>query len=230
LSEQTNPTSVEAKFAALVTQWALAGNTSDVIEWEKLPAKVRDAPEPISEGERCRLMLRVANAGALTAHEWNQLVGVRILRTRSASGAEPDDARSLPMPPDRLAWLRRWLGVIVSGKPTERAELMEITAKEASERVLIFPTWKPGRERADRVIARNVPSALCYGIWLLADTTRHYSRDLCRCNYSACGEFFMKRTSGPGAPVRRFCSEAHAEAGDREAAQRRMAKIRRKHK
>jgi hypothetical protein len=230
LSEQKNEAGPAARFAAIVGRIAIAADTGDLVKWDKLAERLRDLPPPLTEVERCGTMLRIANGEALAAREWNRLIGVRAIRTRHATGAEPDDSRRIPAPPDLLEWLRTWLGAIVAHKGKAPAELVDAVAREASARVLIIPKWNPGHDREDRIIAQSGVSALAYGVWLLADPTRDFSADLCRCNYSACGKFFMKDTSTGGPPRRRFCTPEHEIDGDRERAKQRMATKRRKHK
>lgn len=198
-----------------------ASNTLNAINWKQLRESLASAPPGLTEREHCELLLAAANGEPLTGQQWNQLVGVRV-----QFGI---DGRHVALPEDARVGLVASLRLIVEGRPADRTALANDAASIAASNVIISPEFSPKHGRRDRVIATGMPGAIAFGLWLLLDPKRPFGRDLCRCQYSECLQFFFKRPAagGVGAPGRRYCSASHAELGDREKARARMKQIRR---
>lgn len=204
---------------ALVAALATAANTDDVIRWDALRQKMAAAPPGLTERDRCQLLLTAANGETLTGRQWNQLVGAVVL-----SGA---DKRAIALTERDRAGVIANLRVIVTGSERERAETAEQLAGIASQLVILVPSWKSG-SRVDRIVACSMRGAIAMGLWLFADASRPFGADLCQCGHKECGQFFFRRRprGRRGAPIRRYCSAAHAKAADTAAAAQRMARLR----
>jgi hypothetical protein len=212
---------------ALISVLATAANTDAAIRWDVLHKTMAEAPPGLTDLERAELLLHAANGVKLTVQQWNQLVGAVVMR------AAKDRPVAL-MPVDRaglVANLQVILKISVEGKERERAALAIDVAKIASGMVVLVPSWS-ARVRVDRIVARSVRGALAYGLWLFADASRPFGKDLCRCGFEKCQIFFFRRApdGGRGAPVRRYCKGDHARAGNRAMAAERMERIRGKRK
>lgn len=198
------------------------------INWAELGRYLQDAA-PLSDRDRVRLLLDAANAGRLAASQWRALAGF-------AAGKGADV--SVKLPEATVAWLRSRLQALLpvpAGQVNKALRRLQEEIRTAIVgRVVLVPViTKDGR--ANHVIADGVTGAILYGLWLAVERQTNGEgggeEQLCRCDYSQCGTFFLKRhRKGPGAPKYRFCSEAHAVEGDREKARERMATKRRKSK
>jgi hypothetical protein len=196
---------------------ANAANTDDVIRWDALQERIEKAPPGLSDQERCELLIAAANGHGLSREQWNQLVGLVVV-----SGGPP--LIHLPEPTRQGV-----LGVLAEiEKGRNLVELRRLAAESASRSVVLVPSWHQGTRR-DRIVATGMPGALAFTLWLLLDPQRPFGSDLCRCQYSACRQFFFRRPAkgGIGAPRRRYCSDGHAKAADTEQAAERMRRTRR---
>jgi hypothetical protein len=197
----------------------LAGNASDILDWEKLSARISLSPPPLDERKYCDRLLELANGIELTGFQWNQLVGLSIM-----TGA---DRINVHAPAGRIAWLKTNLTAFVDGTKSIRNAMSAAAARDLNNnRVFIIPSFSSARGRRDRVISTGINAAMVYGLWLLFDAKREYAADLRKCRYSQCGAFFFKRAGTGGAPIRQYCSDEHAEVGIREAAKKRMQNLR----
>ena len=201
----------------------LAGNTADVLDWEKLSARISRSPPPLDEREYCDRLLELANGTELTGFQWNQLVGLSIM-----SGV---DSLKIPTSAGRISWLKTNLTAFVDGTKSIRNAMSAAAARDLNNnRVLIVPSYSSTHGRRDRVISTGINAAMVYGLWLLFDAKREYSANVRKCRYSRCGAFFFKRADTGGAPIRQYCSDEHAKVGIREAARERMQKLRKRRK
>jgi hypothetical protein len=219
LKEQANTLQPEDIRNALL----LAGNTGDILEWEKLSTRISRSPPPLGERAYCNRLLDIANGIDLTGFQWNQLVGLSIML-----GV---DGVKIPTPAGRIAWLKTNLATFVDGTKSIRTAMAADAARDLNNnRVLIVPSYSNVHGRQDRVISTGINSAMVYGVWLLFDPRREYAANLRKCRYSRCGAFLFKRAETGGAPIRQYCSDEHAKVGIREAAKTRMQKLRRRQK
>lgn len=197
-----------------------AANTDDVVDWSLLGEKLQHAPLELSAKQRVMVLLDLANGRKVTSRRWNQFVGLSIQK-----GAD-DVAFSLPA--NVLPRIVHNLALIAEGTTEEKGNAARAIASEIGGNILIAPDWLPRRGRQDRIIARNMESAIVYGLWLLTDKHSELVGALCRCKYSACRKFFLKRPGkgGRGAPGRSYCSTKHGSLADREQARERMRRNR----
>jgi hypothetical protein len=204
---------------AFLKAFVLSGNTTDLLDWEKLSARIARSPPPLSESEYCDRILQIANGAELTGFQWNQFVGLSIMNM-------PDKFK-FAAPPGRIAWLKKSLTLFVDGDRSARRAFSEAASKDLnSNRIIIIPSYSAEHDRQDRVIATGVNSALVYGLWLLSDPALRYAENLCKCRYSECGAFFFKRHKTGGAPIRLSCRDAHEKPRILEEARARMRKLR----
>lgn len=197
----------------------LAANTSSLIEWEQLSQALDTAPAPLTDRERARLLVHIANDKALRPGQLNQLVGLRVL------GAPEGEVLELPIRHRKA--IAACLDAVIEGSAKERADWSSALAEGVSRQVLLSPSWVNGTWR-HRLVASDIGGALQYSLSLFLEgdqPSKAYGRELCRCKYSKCEKYFFK-VRGDGAPSRTYCSAAHQEPGELERARERMAKLR----
>ena len=197
-----------------------AANRDDVVNWSKLEEELKAAPAPLSAKGHVSVLLDLANGRKIPASRWNQFVGVKIL------GGEDDIPVALP--DGMLKHVTNNMSVLAEGTARKRADAERLIAEDVSGNVLIAPAWSAEHGLYDRVIARDMMGAVVYGYWLLTDRRSELAGALCRCRYSKCRKFFLKRPGkgGKGAPTRRYCTAKHRELADRENARERMRRKR----
>ncbi len=209
---------LEVDVDALRTALYNAGNTRDVINWEKLAQRAQQVELAPTDRERVALVVRAANGEKLSGRQRNQLVGLPVL-----SGAAVDDAVGLT---DALRnRLHVGLAVLVDGPDNRRTNLWNALVELVGSSVVLAPSWT-SRGRRDRLIASGIGGALSYGLLLIADQQGEFFRDLARCQYGACGAFFFKQRLGKGRPSD-YCCPDHRAAGTLEKAKLREEQKRR---
>lgn len=208
----------DKNFQQVVSTLFFAANTSDVIKWDKLRAKLDTAPLPLSNRGYCSLLVDAANRKKLSGTKWNQLVGLQIQKNR--------DQDKVALREDVRDGLADVLNLMAEGTNRDRAAIREQVGKVVQRSVVLVPTWT-ATGRRDQLIATGIPGAIAYGIHLLST---EFDGLLCRCQYSKCRKFFFKRKGkgGRGARRRKYCTTKHGELGDREKAAERMRQKRRK--
>lgn len=195
----------------------MLGATSDsVVRWDALGSLQGGAG--MTERQRAEHLIRAANGDRVAIQDWNRFAGAELVGNA--------DTRTFVLPQSELVHLRDALKRAMGRRGREKTEFATSIAKYASARVVLVPQLHQTMGRVDRIIAKNFQGALAYALWLFFDDKKPFGADLCQCQYSECQRFFFK-IQGMGAPVRRFCRPEHAELGDREAAVRRMRKLRR---
>ena len=197
-----------------------AANRDDLVDWSKLKEELNSAPAPLSANGHVSVLVDLANGRKIPAHRWNQFVGIQILRG--------DDKIRVALPDGMLKHVTHNMTVLAEGTTEQRVNAERAIAEEVHGSVLVIPAWSAKRGHYDRVIARDMSAAVIYGFWLLTDHRSELAGTLCRCRYSKCRKFFLKRPGrgGKGAPTRRYCSPKHRESADRENARERMRRKR----
>lgn len=195
---QKNPPRQSEIAERLFGQIARAANSLDVIRWEELTGRVAEAPAPLTEQARVRLLVRLINKGVLTGREFNQLAGIGLMREA--------DERQVRLPDSDLDGLARTLAALLDPTQAEKAQsyLRELTRG----RVLLMPEGED-----HRIIAADLRTALAFALLAAGRDPRLM---LCR----QCGEFFFKK-EGHGRP-RKFCSDKCSRDYDNSIAADRM--------
>lgn len=184
----------------------LAGNTGDLIQWDLLPGRLQSSGPAISDVERVRLLVSLANGKTLSGRQWNQLVGLSIMQNVSEKG--------VPITPEHRASIRAALSLCLSESAGEKT--LGIAEENLSGRLLLHPEGN-----TQRVIARGTHDALVYAI-----TRAARAGNVRQCALEECGDFFFLRTSR-GAPPK-YCSTECSSNADTQSAAERMRSLRRK--
>lgn len=174
-------------------------DTSKAIHWDQLAKSLNDAPSPVTEEVRVRLFVQMLNGTALTATQFNQLVGLPLMH-----GAVTEYVR---LPQTDLDGLARSLRILLEGSPK---------AREAAEAIIRGRIVLVPEGDSVRVVAADLRAALTYSLLRASANTR-----LVCC--PQCGRFFFRKPNR-GAP-RKFCSvKCGREADDAIAAERMRAR------
>jgi hypothetical protein len=201
-----------------LAQLALAGDTSDVIDWAKM--RSLDLPA-LGKNEGCKLLLDAANGVALPPAKWNQLVGMTIL-----SGP---DKSAIALDADRARWLDAELSKFLTATKQERSRMFDTAKSVANAHTFLAPVDST-RAKAERpLIAENLTAGLVYWLQIIFDPAADgFAAKLSRCHYSECRAFFFARPArgGVGRPSTRYCSAAHVKLGVLEQARQRMKEYR----
>ena len=188
---------------------ALAVSTGSVIDWRYLVNLLKVAPPPLTDRERCDLILAAANGAPLAPGQWAQLMGI------GTGGG--DDAVALA--PALRTHLTNSLNTFIESSAQKRREHTD--QLEKALRYTVLQTVP----RASHVISANPVEAIKYG--LLVMLRGGWAAKLCRCKYSKCGAFFFARPAkGAGAPSRTYCRPKHVKPGELEQARNRMRRLR----
>jgi hypothetical protein len=212
MPEQTSTTGPGLK--ELVPTIFCAANTSDVIHWNELRNRLHASPPGLTERERADLLIAFANGNKLPARQWNQLVGLRVIKGKDEyPAALPDAMRSM---------LVSSLDVITAGSDAQRKELLYALNDVVDGGVLLAPSRS--NDKKTRVITRAMSGGVAYALWVLLEGKDELGKELCRCNYSQCRHFFFKRRekNRRGAPSYMYCTPRCGKDGDREKARERM--------
>lgn len=219
-----SPNDLEAFESAILS----AGTTTkSVIAWDELGRLLKKAPPALAEKEFVALVIDGVNGRKLSGTQWDQLIGLQVVdrdvKIQQGDLVLDPSQVAVKLPETMRSNLERAFVTIIEGSEADRSALAAIAAARASANVLIVPSLSR-RERRDRYIASSIAGALVYGVYLLSGP---YADSLCRCGYSKCGKFFLKRrTKKRGAPARKYCSPAHGRLGDNEKAAERMKRVR----
>lgn len=191
-----------------------------VVDWDALHQQLQHL-SPLSDSDRVSMLLAAANTGQLSAAQWSALIGLP-----ASKGA---DQSVVPLP-EVASWLRSHLDTVVTGPRARINRLREEAAAAITGRIVLAPVMTKRGRRDHVVIADGIRGALFFAMLIVIESHLEGRHHVCRCRFSKCGQFFLKRfQSGAGAPARKYCSdEEHARLGDREQAQQRMAKLRRR--
>jgi len=192
-----------------------AGNTDDLIEWGALHERLRHSPPPVSDAERCQLLLQLANGEPITSKQWNQLTGVTTLRASARTTLTISDVQCKGIA-DALAMR----------VANEHTKLIKNLGSLVSRTVALVPIASQGAPRFT-VVARNAQGAFAYALWLLVDPAQPFGDLLCRCRHKPCGGFFLYEQTRPGPPRRKYCCDEHRKAADDANAATRMKDLRR---
>ena len=77
-------------------------------------------------------------------------------------------------------------------------------------------------------VVNEVTPVLDYAVLLLADPTRAFRKDLCRCKLENCGKFFLVNRNTGGRPRKDYCKSTHMEQAHAEGVLQRVRKTRKK--
>jgi hypothetical protein len=198
------------------------GSTDHLVPWDKLHAVLKST-EPLSQQERCALLLRAVNGDQLSALDWKRLVGAPLADgLRAGTFTTPEEAREP---------LRAALGRVVEDPGTAIDAMGRNINEIRNDYVLTVPvvtvkgrTWK----LQERVVARYASEALIYALSLFVDPAKPFGKSLRRCAYAECGRFALagQPTGRPGHPPKYFCNAEHAKAFKRAESLERMHRMR----
>ena len=213
MSEHRQPTTQQEFLSRL----SLAGNTDDIINWDALRKRQKNAPPALSEFDHCKLVLDAANGKGLLPSQWNQLVGATVLDVSDESPVTDSE---------RGNWLNQMLTRFITASRQERAKQLDRAKIVAEWHTVLAPCSSKGHHGERRVIAENVNAGLMYGLYLVFHP--QFAEKLSQCQYSQCKEFFFARPArgGVGRRSTRYCCPAHVKAGTLEQAKARMKKLR----
>jgi hypothetical protein len=197
----------------------LAGNSDDVIDWAKVRARSL-AVGALEKRDRCKLLLNVANGGAVSASEYNQLVGMPIARA-------PDNAK-VPLNAARLQLLSSQLTHFLTASKQERLTMFETLRSVADAHTFLGPFDSTKAQRERPLIAENLSAGLVYSLQIIFDPRDEFASKLNRCHFSECNKFFFARPArgGVGRPSTRYCCLEHVKKGVLEQARIRMKRNR----
>ena len=196
-----------------MAQLSLAGNTRDIVDWEKLRSLAIVA---LSKRERCKLLLDLANGVVLPPDQWNRLVGSTVLSGPEGFATGLNAARRKAL----TATLSRFL----ASTKQERSTMFK-RVKIFSDAHTFLAPFDSERAKADRpLIAETVNAGIGYALQILFDPADEFAAKLSWCRYSECKAFFFARPArgGVGRPATRYCCPAHVKAGVLEQARLRM--------
>lgn len=167
---------------------------------------------PLSESALVSMAIDFANGAA--PKNWRSLwLGVDI-------GDRHHEKGLLSAFADEQSWFRSALREIAAGNAPDDIEPLAKSAR----RMLILPRFITGK-RSLRVVHWYLPddlmAVLSYVVLLLLDADKGYGADLCQCELSRCGVFFLAIRGETGRPRRKYCTQEHLEeAHEADAAQR----------
>jgi hypothetical protein len=195
------------------------GHLNHVVPWEQLRQAIAAIGDPLTQRERCELLLRAVNGDALPGAQWDRLIGVRLVEGLK-SGAWPLSAA-------KAEELRRTLRRITEA-PDAAIDTMGHSVTSHNERVLTLPMLSVQRRRwvvREHIVADRPEDALAYALSLLLDPAKEYGRQLRCCAYPPCThpfQFAPPRT-GPGQPPTHYCTAEHEQEHKRQLARERKA-------
>ena len=115
-------------------------------------------------------------------------------------------------------------------KSYRRARPAILTQLNAFPEVALMPSLivEDGNPKVRyRFFPRNLAAALDFARLLLADESAGFGKDLCRCTFEDCGEFFLSVPNPSGGPRRRkYCSPEHMKEEHNRDAKNRVARMR----
>jgi len=193
------------------------------VPWEQLLAATAKL-EPLTQRERCELLLRAVNSDRLSPTMWARLVGAHEstpgIDTQLYKGAMPA--------------LRAALARVVADPATAIVDIGANSAEIVNDSVMLIPKvsvdagkWVQG----ERVVGRSRGHALAYALNLFLDPEKAFGRLLRQCRWSKCGRFAIgEPPKSRGQPPNYYCTPEHRREGELEQTRERVAKLRRKHK
>jgi hypothetical protein len=196
--------------AALMSRIAFGGATDDLIRWDALHERLARSPPPITDAERCDVLMRLANGEKITAKQWSSLMG-------TASLSAPV-GKAIALSQSQRQGIVDALQLRVEN---EHQKLAKNLRAFAASSVLLAPSISNDQPRFT-VIARDAQGALVYALSLFMDSAQKFGDELCRCQLRSCGRFFFVERK-PGKPARLYCCKEHRVEADRLGARKRSA-------
>jgi hypothetical protein len=190
------------------------------LDWQIVAGVLRDAPCGLADRERCDLLIAGANGESISFDLLCRLVGRRFVWGERGAKA--------PITLELREWCKQNLSAYFELDETGRAAFAEACHRDLRGKVLVAPGYDDNGRR-DQVLAIGINAAMQYALSILTDPRREFASLFCRCEYSACRNFFFEKKpegGGRGARVRKFCTPDHAVEGDREKARERSQKRR----
>jgi hypothetical protein len=191
------------------------------VPWDELLATTAHV-EPLTQRERCELLLRTVNGERLPASLWSRLVG--------ANESTPEI--ETPVFKGALPALRAALTRVVKNPATAIKDVGTNSAEIVNDAVLVLPRVSVVGRRwvaSERLVARSRGHALAYALNLFLDPDKPFGRYLRQCQWSECGRFAIVRPRKTrGQPPTHYCDSTHRRKGELARMRARVADLRRK--
>lgn len=141
------------------------------------------------------------------------------LYTQLMTGLQiPDLLPDIPAPESEVAALRKaqegiiqWLEKIRQREPGAIRKVASALSS-AGNRIVMRPAFLAGKDTVEisyRYFPADFDAALGYVLMLLADRSRPFAGNLCRCKYAECQRYFLAVKPETGRPRRDYCSPDH---------------------
>jgi hypothetical protein len=199
----------------------LIGNTEHVVPWKALQGTLDDQV-PMTQRERCQMLLRAVNGDELPVADWNRLVGAPFVKGWHQGMWRLPEIAAVP--------LRAALGRVADDCETAINELGDNIDAIRNGYVLTLPEVSMRGRKVDlreRVLAYSLPEALIYALALFVDPEKPFGKLLRKCKMPGCEKFgFVDRPPHPGQPRNYYCGEEHESDYERYLGRERKAAAR----